>query len=244
MDAHDNDDVSIGKSQKPDSNDLDSIADAMIACEVPLKSGLSGPDRPQWEDAIYQETRSLVANDTFTLVERPPGAHVIKCRTVLRNKFKSDGTLERRKARVVAKGFTQRPGIDFFETFAPVARLSSLRLLAALAARYKLDISQLDIETAYLNGKIDTDVYMEPPELIHEMLDRMAASETDPTLRNKARSMLSALKCGKPVVCKLLKALYGLRQAGRQRHTEIDLTLKKAGVNPINSDPCIYKSDR
>jgi hypothetical protein len=77
----------------------------------------------------------------------------------------------------LAKGFTQRPGIDFHDTFAPVARLSSLRLLVALAARYNLKISQLDVTSAYLNGKIDTEVFMEKPALLKEMLQRIIDEE-------------------------------------------------------------------
>ena len=99
-------------------------------------------------------------------LDHPDDRVIIGSRFVLRNKFKPDGTLERRKARLVARGFTQRPGIHFNETFAPVDRLSSIRLLVALAARNGMLIQQLDITTAYLNGVIEEEVLMEVPNLL------------------------------------------------------------------------------
>ena len=133
----------------------DCVEMAMLAAEVPLREALSGPNEQKWRDAIYSEVRSLILNDAFKIVKKPADSKAVKCRTVLTNKYDSNNNVECQKARIVAKGFTQRLGIDYFDTFAPVARLSSLRLLMALAAKQKLKISQLDIETAYLNGPIE-----------------------------------------------------------------------------------------
>lgn len=80
---------------------------ALNACEIQFDKAVSGPDRNEWLDAIYSEVRSLIANDTFSIEPRPESGRVIKCRTVLRNKFDADGNLIRRKARVVAKGYAQ-----------------------------------------------------------------------------------------------------------------------------------------
>lgn len=178
----------------------------MNACEISFKQAISGPDKQEWENAICSEIRSLILNNTFDFVDRPTNGEVIKCRTVLRNKYGADGHLRRRKARIVAKGFTQRPGVDFFETFAPVARLSSLRLLVALAAKFNLRISQLDIETAYLNGKMDTEVFMEQPELLGEMLRRIASADANPEFSSWAHEMLKEMS-GTAKVCKLNRAL-------------------------------------
>lgn len=115
---------------------------------------------------------------------------------------------------VVAKGYAQEYGIHFFETFAPVARLSSLRLMVSLAAKLNLRINQLDIETAYLNGKMDTEVLIEQPELLDKMLRRMTM-DPDPKISQRAEKMLNQLN-RKTTVCKLNRAIYGLRQAGRQ----------------------------
>jgi hypothetical protein len=212
----------------------------MAASEIPFSEAIHGADKDEWKDAILSEIKSLVINDTWDVVDKPVHAKVVGCRTVLRNKYAADGTLDRRKARVVAKGFTQRPGIDFHDTFAPVARLSSLRLLVALAAKYNLKISQLDVTSAYLNGKIDTEVFMEKPALLQEMLQRIINEEEDDhTLVKKARVMLRDLQ-GENKICRLRKALYGLRQAGRQWNYEIDKTMKRAGLVPTNADPCVY----
>jgi hypothetical protein len=124
---------------EPTSNEdprYEEIDFVMAASEIPFSEAIHGADKDEWKDAILSEIKSLVINDTWDVVDKPDHAKVVGCRTVLRNKYAADGTLDRRKARVVAKGFTQRPGIDFHDTFAPVARLSSLRLLMALAAKY------------------------------------------------------------------------------------------------------------
>lgn len=212
---------------------------AMSADEVPFQQALSGPSSDEWEDAILAEIKSLISNDTFDLVNKPSNEKIIKCRTVLRNKYGPDGLLERWKARVVAKGFAQKPGIHYFETYAPVARLSSLRSLLAVAAKFDLHVAQLDIETAYLNGRIDTDIYMEMPELLEKMLQRIISEDANSSISQRARGMLNQLKRGS-TVCKLKKALYGLRQSGRQWHTALDTVLQGIGLTPTNSDPCVY----
>lgn len=101
--------------------------------------------------------------------------------------------MERRKARVVAKGFAQRPGIDFNDTFAPVARLNSFRLLMALSEEFDMDIHQVDVTTAYLNGNIDEAVYMDKPDLLEQMLDKIAKEETNIKLVTKEKIMLDEI---------------------------------------------------
>lgn len=108
------------------------------------------------------------------------------------------------RARLVAKGFLQTAGIDYEETFAPLARLDSLRLLLALAARFDLEVHQIDIKSAYLNGNLDEELYMDQPEGF--------------TVQGKE---------GK--VCKLSQAIYGLKQAGRQWHAHLHDTLSMLG---------------
>lgn len=109
----------------------------------------------------------------------------------------------------------QRPGIDFQETFAPIARLDSFRLLVALSARLDLIISQLDVTTVYLNSDINTEIYMAKPPLLDEMLRRMIKEERDTDLTVRAKRMLSKNR-GKDRVCLLNRAIYGLKQAGCQ----------------------------
>lgn len=119
---------------------------------------------------IGSEIRNLIENDTWKIVNRPTDRKVIGSRIVLRNKYGTDGSLERRKARVVARGFSQCPGIDFDETFAPVARLSSIRIATAIASEYNMIIRQFDVTAAYFNGHLDEEIFMEIPEMTEEAL--------------------------------------------------------------------------
>jgi len=211
----------------------------MSVSEIPFHLAVTGPQKDEWRDALYSEIRSLIQNDTFDLVDRPADKKVLKCRTVLRNKYNMDGALDRRKARVVARGFAQCPGVDFFETFAPVARLGSFRLLIAVAAKFDLRISQLDVETAYLNGKIDVETFMETPELLREMLERMIIQEDNAEILKRVRVMLKKIQ-ESDAVCRLNKAIYGLRQSARQWYAELDRVLRGIGLTPTNADSCVY----
>ena len=159
---------------------------------------------------------------------------------MLRNKLNPDGTLCRRKTRLVAQGFSQVPGIDFLSTFAPVARLDSLRVLCAIAAKLNLRLYQCDVVTAFLHGDLDTVLYMKPPKMLDEILESIVTSESNHTIADKSRAMLNDLRKSDHTVCRLNKALYGLRQAGKQWHEKIDAVLKGLGLKPSNSDPYLY----
>ena len=118
----------------------------------------------------------------------PPGKSVVGCKWIYKIKTRSDGSIECYKARLVAKGFTQEYGIDYEETFASVARISSVRTLLAVAAARKWDLFQMDVKNAFLNGNLTEEVYMQPP----------------PGLSVESNK-----------VCHLRRALYGLKQAPR-----------------------------
>jgi len=168
---------------------------------------------------------------------RPEKRKIIGSRIVLRNKYDSGGRIERRKARLVAQGCSQFPGIDFDESYVPVARMSSIRLATALAARYGMKIRQLDITTAYLNGTIDEEVFMQVPKHYVEVLDFIVATEQgDRSIREKAKATSNQLRTGDKV-CLIKKALYGLRQVGRSWYTRINEELLKFGAK---FDPCVY----
>ena len=117
-----------------------------------LKETLLSPDCVFWKEAVNDEIDSLISNKTWKLVDLPRGCKTIGCKWVLRKKLKPYGTIDKIKARLVAKGFRQRADIDFFDTFSLVTRITSIRLLIAVAAIHDLKIRQMDVKIAFLNG--------------------------------------------------------------------------------------------
>ncbi|CDO76235.1 hypothetical protein BN946_scf184644.g9 [Trametes cinnabarina] len=169
------------------------------------------PDWPKWQEAIKAELDSLVANGTWRIVPRPSSGNVVDSKWVLRVKKNAAGEIDKYKARLVARGFTQVYGVDYYDTFAPVAKLSSIRLLLAIAARNGWAADSFDFNSAYLNSKLDEDVYLEqPPD--HAFADRKA------------------------FVLKLEKALYGLKQGGRKWYETLCAALGRLGFTRVEAD--------
>ncbi|KAK4400878.1 Copia protein [Sesamum angolense] len=117
-----------------------------------------------WKEAVNDEMNSLLANNTWVLTDLPPGSKAIGCKWVFRRKYNTDGSIQTFKARLVAKGFKQKEGVDYFDTYAPIAQIASIRVLLALASTYQLNVHQMDVKTAFLNGELSEEVYMEQPE--------------------------------------------------------------------------------
>jgi len=120
-----------------------------------LKEVLSSLDDDLWKEAINDEMESLQSNETWHLTELPPGCQPIGCKWVLKKKLKPDGTIDKYKARLVAKGLRQKENIDFFDTYSPVTRITSIRVLISLATVYNLIVHQMDVKTAFLNGGLE-----------------------------------------------------------------------------------------
>ena len=140
---------------------------------------------------------SLISNRTWKLVDLPSGCKIIGCKWVLRKNLKPDGSIDKFKARLVAKGFKQKADLDFFDTFFLVTRITSIRLLIAIAAIFYLKIHQNDVKTTFLNGDLEEEIYMDQLE-----------GFVKPRQESK--------------VCKLTKFLYGLKQAPKQWHEKFD----------------------
>ncbi|KAI0923982.1 hypothetical protein AcV5_010529 [Taiwanofungus camphoratus] len=179
-----------------------------------FKQAMSGPDAKHWYDAANQEIMALVGNHTWDIVELPPGKKVIGSGWVFKIKRNADGSIERYKGRVVAKGYSQRPGFDYTEVFAPTFRLASLRLILALAAIEDLELRSVDISSAFLNGDLDEEIYMKQPEGFHEG--------------------------GPSHVCRLRRPIYGLKQAPRQWNKKLRATLESMSFKCLYSDRSVY----
>lgn len=178
------------------------------------REALSGPAAAQWRHAMDEEMQSLAANQCWQLQELPPDAKAIGCKWVFKIKRDSKGNVERYKARLVAKGFTQREHIDFEEVYAPVSQYSTLRAFLAVIAEQDLELRQLDITTAFLNGDLTEELYMQQPP---------------------------GYNFGGPrTACRLLRAIYGLRQAGRAWHIKLKAALLNIGFSPSTADASFF----
>jgi hypothetical protein len=117
----------------------------------------------KWKQAMNVEMEALERNKTWELVKLPAGKKPVGCKWVYIVKYRADGSIDRYKARLVAKGYTQTYGIDYLETFAPVAKMNTVRILLSPAANYGWDLQQFDVKNAFLNGEIEEEIYMEVP---------------------------------------------------------------------------------
>jgi hypothetical protein len=176
---------------------------------------MASRDAAFWREAVNDEMDSILSNNTWVLVDLPPGSNTIGCKWVFRRKYRTDGTIQTFKARLVAKGFRQREGIDYFDTYAPIARITSIRVLIALASIYKLVVHQMDVKTAFLNRDLDEEVYMDQPEGF-------------------------VLPRSEKKVCKLVKSLYGLKQTPKQWHEKFDTVILANGFKHNGTDKCVY----
>nr|CAN66083.1 hypothetical protein VITISV_028833 [Vitis vinifera] len=169
----------------------------------------------KWIEAMNEEYKSMQDNKVWELVPLPVSTKPIGCKWIFKTKRDSNGNVERYKARLVAKGFTQKEGIDFNETFSPVSTKDSFRIIMALVAHYDIELHQMDVKTAFLNGDIDETIYMVQPENF--------VSEDS-----------------KNMVCKLTKSIYGLKQASRQWYFKFHQIIVSYGFEANLMDECVY----
>ncbi|GJU17383.1 zinc finger, CCHC-type containing protein [Tanacetum coccineum] len=132
--------------------------------ESPIETPTTHWSNRARKEAINDEMDSIIKNNTWILSDLPLGCKLLGCKWIFKRKMKVDGTIDKFKARLVIQGFRQKERIDYFDTYAPVARISTIRLLIALAATYNLVIYQMDVKTTFLNGDLEEEVYMKKPE--------------------------------------------------------------------------------
>ena len=182
-----------------------------------LAEALRRPDAPAWSAAVRAELDNLIGKETWEEATLPAGRKAIGCKWVLKTKTDADGNIVKHKARLVAQGFSQQPGIDFEETFAPVGRSTSLRILLTIAAAHDLEVHQADVEGAYLNAKLDREIYMRVPQGYHTA--------------GKATNVL-----------RLKKTLYGLKQSGREWWKVLGDALHELGFDRCETEWGMYVS--
>jgi len=153
---------SRGKSKKPDTINFALMANIQGLFEPQTYEEARG--KLEWERAMEAEYDTLMKTQTWELTVLPSGKKPIGCKWVYKIKCKVDGTLDRYKARLVAKGFSQVAGIDYEETFAPIAKMSNIRLVLAMEAQYGWKVQQMDVMSAFLNGDLEEEVYMCQPQ--------------------------------------------------------------------------------
>ncbi|SOV04864.1 uncharacterized protein UDID_17218 [Ustilago sp. UG-2017a] len=186
---------------------------AILNLDPTLGEAMNSEDAQLWKEAIRKELEGLEAMGTWKVVHQPPGVPLVDSKVVLRLKLDANGVPVKHKARLVARGFTQREGIDYQETFSPVAPLGAIRAILALAVQNNWEVHALDITMAYLNSTLKEAIYMKPPEG-------------------------SGVAPGQ--VYKVVKGLYGLKQSGREWNQEFDRSLRRMGFFQVECAPCIY----
>jgi hypothetical protein len=167
----------------------------------------------EWVKAIDEELEALEKNETWEIVDLPRDRKALDCRWVFAVKRDKEGEIERYKARLVAKGCAQKWGLDYNETYAPVASFTTLRVLLAIINHDKLIAHQLDVKNAFLQGELKETIYMKAPE---------------------------GAKVENGKVCKLKKSLYGLKKAPIVWNNKFDMFVKRLGFIQCESDKCLY----
>lgn len=194
--------------------DLNDEELCMIGAEEP-SSLAEAQGEVCWRRAMDQEMSSIRENETWNLVDKPPGQNVVGLKWVYKLKKDPSGAVIKHKARLVAKGYVQKPGVDYEEVFAPVARMDTVRLLVALAAQESWELHHMDVKSAFLNGELQEEVFVSQPPGYE-------------------------LKGSEHKVLKLKKALYGLQQAPRAWTIKLDESLLNLGFERCPLEHALY----
>ena len=203
-----------------DEDDMTAFAFAIAEEEdtyepMTFQEAINSSKKNEWNGAMKEEMTSLKKNHTWEVVDQPPGQKLVSCKWLYKIKEGIEGVQKPRyKARLVARGFTQRAGIDYNEVFSPVVRHTSIRVILSLTACEDYELEQLDVKTAFLHGNLEETIYMRQPPGFEEGTG------------NK--------------VCLLKKSLYGLKQSPRQWYKRFDVYMVSNGFSRSNYDSCVY----
>lgn len=122
---------------------------------------MTGPEAPLWKETVNNEIKSIMQNHTWELMDLPPDSKPLGCKWLFKGKMKENGSINKYKARLVVKCYRQKKGLDYFDTYSPVTRITSIHMLISIAALYSLEIHQMDVKTAFLNDDLNEKIYME-----------------------------------------------------------------------------------
>lgn len=188
-----------------------------MVTSAPLEydDAVKSEDSKHWMIAMEEEYKSLLCNETWTMTELPQGRTPIKCKWVFTIKERPNCTTPRYKAKLVAKGFAQKD-IDYGDTFAPVMKMDSIRIILSLTTWYNLNMLYFYVKTAFLYGELNEELYLMQSEGFNDGTDR---------------------------VCRLKKGHYGLKQASRSWNEKLNKFLEDFGLKRINPDQCVYFMD-
>lgn len=187
-------------------------SDEKLEDPTTFSEAINSANADEWTQAMDEELRAMKENETWEMTELPPNRKAIGSKWVFKTKYDDDGNVIKRKARLVAQGFSQKHGVDYLDVFAPVARGTTVRMLLSTAGREKWKVKQYDVKTAFLNGKLEEEIFMKPP----------------PGQNYNGK------------MCKLQKSLYGLKQAARVWNQLVHESLVKYGCQQNETDNCLY----
>ena len=189
-----------------------------------VKQALNSGEEAGWEEAIISEVKAHISNGTFSVANTPKGVSTIGSRLVFAKKHNSDGSLQRFKARWVAQGFSQVPGVHYQETYSPTPNLCVFRMLLVYAVQHDLDLKQMDVHTAFLIPELPAEevIYMRVPPGLHPFLMKCGID----------------MKAGQSL--KLNKCIYGLKQASKYWNKKLVAVLSKLGFKQVPEEPCLF----
>ncbi|XP_075490977.1 uncharacterized protein LOC142529351 [Primulina tabacum] len=187
----------------------------------------------RWQEAMAQELAALDANHTWDLVQLPPSKLPIGKKWVYKVKYHADGRIDRFKASLVVKGYTQLHGIDYHDTFSPVAKITTVRCLLSVAAICQWPLYQMDVTNTFLQGDLDEEIYMALPEGLPRLKEASTHFRSEGEITTRIRSEGE-------LVCRLTKSLYGLKQASRQWNMKFSQYMRLASFKQSLHDHSLF----